>query len=115
MRLPLDPPPGLAEKRSALEAWAGHLDGLVHPDSGQGGAALCTRMFAFSFAFVRTLGPARGRCRFDATAAEVAREPKNRRYGLAKRIRATGQQAIAQPSWPGDDGASRPHQRSPER
>ena len=29
----------LAEKRSALEAWAGHLDGLIHPDSGQGGSA----------------------------------------------------------------------------
>jgi len=29
----------LAEKRAALEAWANHLDDLVHPDSGQGGAA----------------------------------------------------------------------------
>lgn len=29
----------LAEKRGALEAWASHLDGLIHPDSGQGGAA----------------------------------------------------------------------------
>jgi integrase len=28
----------LAEKRSALKAWANHLDGLVHPDSEQGGA-----------------------------------------------------------------------------
>jgi integrase len=27
----------LAEKRAALEAWAGHLDGLVRPDSGEGG------------------------------------------------------------------------------
>lgn len=29
----------LAEKRSALEAWARHLDGVVNPDSGQGGGA----------------------------------------------------------------------------
>jgi integrase len=29
----------LAEKRSALEAWAGHLDGLTSPGDGQGRAA----------------------------------------------------------------------------